>query len=197
MHAKRYIVLCWYRPPTESTDNSTFEALTKIIKLLEAEGKEIVLVGDTNCQYKKPKDCSTRKLKLIYSEFQIDQRISDLTRVAFITSSSGNISTTRTVIDHFSTNRSSIISFIGVIKIDMTDHYMILGIRKLTANFQARRNQIEMEFRSMKNYDREAFLFDLQGVDWEMAASTACSEPNIWQITLTIYCIWSWMCMRH
>ena len=79
----------------------------------------------------------------------------------------------------------------------MTDHYMILGIRKLTANFQARRNQIEMEFRSMKNYDREAFLFDLQGVDWEMAASTACSEPNIWQITLTIYCIWSWMCMHH
>ena len=55
MHAKRYIVLCWYRPPTESTDNSTFEALTKIIKFLEAEGKEIVLVGDTNCHYKKAK----------------------------------------------------------------------------------------------------------------------------------------------
>ena len=68
-HAKSYIVLCWYRPPTEGTDVSTFEALTNIIKKLDAEGKEIILVGDTNCDYKKPKDCNTRKLKLIYSEF--------------------------------------------------------------------------------------------------------------------------------
>ena len=51
-HAKSCIVLCWYRPPTEGTDASTFEALTKIVKKLNAEGKEIILVGDTNCDYK-------------------------------------------------------------------------------------------------------------------------------------------------
>ena len=61
----------------------------------------------------------------------------------------------------------------------MADHYMISDIRKLNANFQAKRNQIDMEFRSMQNHDREGFLFSLQGVDWEMAASTATSDPNI------------------
>ena len=86
-HAKSYIVLCWYRPPTEGTDASTFEALTKIIKKVDAESKEIILVGDTNCDYKKPKDCNTRKLKLIYSEFQFEQLITDFTRVATTTSS--------------------------------------------------------------------------------------------------------------
>ena len=128
-HAKSYIVLCWYRPPTEGTDVSTFEALTNIIKKLDAEGKEIILVGDTNCDYKKPKDCNTRKLKLIYSEFQFEQLIKDFTRVAATTSSNnGEISTSKTIIDHFSTNRPNFISYSGVIKLGMRDHYMILGI---------------------------------------------------------------------
>ena len=31
----------------------------------------------------------------------------------------------------------------------------------------------------MKNYSREAFLLDLQSIDWEMAISTACEDLNI------------------
>ena len=61
----------------------------------------------------------------------------------------------------------------------MTDHYMILGIRKLNAKLQVTRKQFKTEFRSMRNYDREAFLFDLQSVDWEMATSTAWDDPNV------------------
>ena len=88
-NAKSYIVLCWYPPPTENTDVTTFEVLARIIQKLDAEGKEIILTGDTNCDYKKPKDCNTRKLKLLYSEFQFEQLITDFTRVATKTSSSG------------------------------------------------------------------------------------------------------------
>ena len=121
----------------EGTDASTFEALTKIIKKLDEEGKEIILVGDTNCDYKKPKDCNTRKLKLIYSEFQFEQLITDFTRVAATTSSkNGEISTSKTIIDHFSTSRPNFISYSGVIKLGMTGHYMILGIRKLNSKLQ-------------------------------------------------------------
>lgn len=49
----------------------------------------------------------------------------------------------------------------------MTDHYMILCMRKPSANFRAKRNRIETDLRSMKNYDRDAFLCDLQDVGWE------------------------------
>ena len=31
----------------------------------------------------------------------------------------------------------------------------------------------------MKSYNREAFLLDLQSIDWEMTISTACDDPNI------------------
>ena len=73
---------------------------------LDAEEKEIILVGDTNCDYKKPKDCNTRKLKLIYSEFQFEQLITDFRMVATTKSSNGEINTTKTVIDHFSTKQT-------------------------------------------------------------------------------------------
>ena len=179
-HAKSYIVLCWYRPPTENTDVTTFEALTRIIKKLDAEGKEIILTGDTNCDYKKPKDCNTRKLKLLYSEFQFEQLITEFTRVATKTSSNGETYTTKTVIDHFSTNRPNFISCSGVIKIGMTNHYMVFGIRKLNANRSIIiRKEIKTESRNMENYNREAFLLDLQSIDWDMAISTACEDLNI------------------
>ena len=35
-HARSYIVLCWYRPPTSGIDNSTFEALSRILGQIDA-----------------------------------------------------------------------------------------------------------------------------------------------------------------
>ena len=133
----------------------------------------------SNCDYKKPKDCNRRKLKLLYSEFQFEQLITDFTRVATKTNSNGETNTTKTVIDHFSTNRPNFISCSGVIKIGTTDHYMVFRIRKLNANLSLIRKQIKTESRNMKNYNREAFLLDLQSIDWEMAISIASNDPNI------------------
>ena len=74
-HAKAFVILCWYRPPTSDIDNCSFEALAKIIRKIDAESKEIILIGDTNCDFKSPKDGNSRKLKLIYSEFQFEQKL--------------------------------------------------------------------------------------------------------------------------
>ena len=51
-HARSYVVLCWYRPPTSGIDNTKYEALTKILEKIDAEGKEIILIGDKNCDFK-------------------------------------------------------------------------------------------------------------------------------------------------
>ncbi len=178
IHAKSFIVLCWYRPPSETTDVLSFATLRELMQKLDSEGKEIILVGDTNCDYKKPKDSNTRKLKLIYSEFQFEQLIKEFTRVATTISCNGETNTTKTIIDHFSTNRPNFISESGVIKTGMTDHYMVYGIRKLNARLQVTRKQIQTEFRSMKNYDREAFLRDLRDMDWDLATPTTWDDPN-------------------
>ena len=103
--ANSFLVLCWYRRPTDGTDSPTFDALSRLIKRLDTEGKEMILIGDTNCDYKKPKDSDTRKLKLIYSGYQFEQLIKDFTRVSTTVSSTGETRVTKSLKDHLSSNR--------------------------------------------------------------------------------------------
>ena len=48
-NAKSFVILCWYRPPTDNQDSKSFETLEGIIRKLDSENKEFILNGDTNC----------------------------------------------------------------------------------------------------------------------------------------------------
>ena len=50
-HAKSFVILSWYHPPTPGVDTCSFEALTRLIKRIDSEGKEVILIGDTNCDW--------------------------------------------------------------------------------------------------------------------------------------------------
>ena len=52
LHARNFIVICRYRPPTPGNDKESFEALRNLLSAVDAEGKEIILIGDTNCDLK-------------------------------------------------------------------------------------------------------------------------------------------------
>ena len=75
-------MLCWYRRSTDGIDSPAFNTLSKLIKRVDIEGKQMILIGDTNCDLKKGRDSNTRKITLIYSEFQFEQLIKDFTRVS-------------------------------------------------------------------------------------------------------------------
>ena len=49
IYAKSLHLVCWYRPPTAGVDEFAFENLREILKGLVSEEKEIILIGDTNC----------------------------------------------------------------------------------------------------------------------------------------------------
>ena len=72
-------------PPISDNDNCSFESLARIIRKIDAESKKIIQIGDTNCDFKSPEDSNSGKLKLIYSEFQFEQKITEYTRVATYT----------------------------------------------------------------------------------------------------------------
>ena len=69
IHAKSLHLVCWYRPPTAGVDELAFEYLREILKGLNREKKEIILIGDTNCDLKCSKNASAKQLKSIYSEY--------------------------------------------------------------------------------------------------------------------------------
>ena len=51
-NGKSFYVICWYRAPTNEVDMSTFEKVREAIEKLEQDEKEIIILGDTNCNFK-------------------------------------------------------------------------------------------------------------------------------------------------
>ena len=103
--AKSFLVLCWYCRITDGIDSPTFDALSKLIKRLDIEGKEIILIGDANCDLTKTEHSSTTNLRLIYSEFQFEQLIKYFPRVSTTINSTGDTRVTKSLIDRLSSNR--------------------------------------------------------------------------------------------
>ena len=99
----------------------SFAALRKLLSAVDAEGKEIILIGDTNCNLKDHRNGCTKSIKSIYSEFQFEQQIEEYTRV--ITAEKDGVpQISRTLIDHFATNRPNYILRANVLKLGMVDH---------------------------------------------------------------------------
>ena len=44
-NAKSFAILCWYRPPTDNQDCKSFDTLEGIVRKLDSEDKEVILIG--------------------------------------------------------------------------------------------------------------------------------------------------------
>lgn len=85
---------------------STFEKVRGVMKKLEQDEKEIIIVGDTKCDFKNMSDGNSKQLQQIYSDYQFEQLIKDYTRYAVTSYKNGEQETSKTLIDHFATNTS-------------------------------------------------------------------------------------------
>ena len=97
--SKSYIVIAWYSPPSDPVES--FTKLETILSYLFQEGKEIILLGDTNCNFAKKtvdlsNDMNAMHLRRIYNLLGLTQLIEEPTRVTCETA---------TLIDHIATNR--------------------------------------------------------------------------------------------
>ena len=79
----------FYQPPSESVSQPDLDYMDHFYNSLDypaAEGKEVIVNGDFNCDYlpKKP-SLKTKKLKEIFKSFDLTQLINDPTRTTSIT----------------------------------------------------------------------------------------------------------------
>ena len=123
--AKSFLIVCWYRPPTSRVDEESFENLRDTLKQLDKEEKEIILIGDTNCDIASKQNTNTKRLKAIYSEYQLEQLVKSYTRVSTTTNKNNEQRISKTLIDHFSTTRKQYISEVDVLELGMVDHYLV------------------------------------------------------------------------
>ncbi len=91
------------------------------MQLIDIEEKESIILGDINCDLlHKDLDHKTKELKFITYLYQYKQLINEPTR---------ETENSKSLIDHFYTNRKENIMLAGVSKISISDmHYLIHGI---------------------------------------------------------------------
>ena len=155
--SRPFIIISWYRPLNSHV--SCFEMLENVLSFLDKEGKEIILLGDTNCNLSpetSEKDSNAKNLHSIYNHFNFKQIINEPTREYLLS---------RTVIDHIATNLQRNILPSGVIKVSMSDHYMVYCVRKFNGSLT--RDHKAIKTRNMKNVSRSAFLADVSRICWE------------------------------
>ena len=146
--SKPFFVITWYRPP-----NSPVEILDKfeiLIRNLEAEDKEYQIVGDLNCNLLDVQNnANSRRLMDIMDVYQLKQIITEPTRITNYSQS---------LIDVFITNNPHKVNTSGVVRIGISDHYMIYVSTKVSIGKSPPKI---VESRSFKNYNKVAFKSDL------------------------------------
>ena len=171
LRAAPFIILSWYRPPSNPID--TIGQLEQVMRFLELEGKEIILLGDTNCDLSENPNSTNgsapmfsgnaRHIKDMYDSFGLTQLISEPTRETEQTS---------TLIDHIAVSNVRNISKSGVVSTAINYDYLVYPVRKHLGGTERKHKQIYT--RQMKNFNEEAFLRDLSAYDW--SSILYCSE---------------------
>ena len=169
-NCKPFLIVTWYRPPSSNID--IFDHYETLVARIDTEGKELYLMGDTNCDlkvndnydnhYYNNNSVTLLRINAIYGLTQI---IKDKTRITGTTSS---------LIDHIITNSPDKITFSGVLHLGISDHSLIFAYRKLSSE-RAIGHKV-VKYRKFDSFDATAFLDDLHNQSRDLSIST--DNPN-------------------
>ena len=164
------IEVSWYRPPDALVE--IFRQLEECLQVLDKENRDIILVGDTNCDFLPivsgaEDTCTPEKLPLhsknlldIYDRFGLKQLIKRRTRETLKTA---------TLIDIIATTNKAFIVESGVYETTISDHYLVYCVKRFRDT--AKKQHKNISTRQMKNFNEENILSDLQRIDWKSIVS--------------------------
>ena len=158
LNSKPFAMIACYRPPNSSVnhaDDIFFQSFVNLIATLDSEEKEIIILGDLNCDISAPIPSTyTKKLLALFEYYQLNQLINEPSRIT---------ESTRTTIDLILTNDPPKIVQSGVIQIGISDHNLIFTIRKFNICKSGAHKYITS--RSFKHFNQNRHLNDLKLVD--------------------------------
>ena len=152
---KNIIISNCYRPP-ETSDyfpKNFNELFNESLSLINATQKEVILLGDMNVNYLKPNENKEFKSMLYLHGFT--QLITKPTRIT---------KDTQTLIDIIATNSVENISHVDVIAKSLSDHDMVVCVRKMN---HKRFLPKTIRCRDYKSYDPDSMNRDFSNVDWQ------------------------------
>ena len=175
LRSKPILISTWYRPP--DTPITIFDNFEELIGKMDSTGHEIFLLGDFNVDFMPGANANnTNKLKDIFATYGLEQQINEPTRVT---------SNASTLIDLCATNTATKIVNSGVLHLGISDHSLIYMTYKTKYERSGKRI---IEIRSMKNFRKEQYLWDLEQQNWNDIKLS--SDPN------TMWSKWKSMLME-
>ena len=166
--SKSILVSTWYRPPDFPVRH--FSEIEQMIGSMDAENLEYFLLGDLNVDFLPTAASSNRgKLAEIFDIYGLEQLINEPTRITAKSS---------TLIDLCITSAPTNVVTSGVMHLSISDHSLVYMIRK---SHYVRDGVRHIEARTMKNFNSENFLRELEQKHWD---NVYCFEdPNkMWEI---------------
>ncbi len=140
------------------------------------ENKEIILMGDLNCDFLK-KNPATTHMSSFLNVYNLDQLVTKPTRVT---------PTSRSLIDVIMTTNCNICAYTDVVHHSFSDHALVYTVISnesncINKNTRKRPNDgkgvhVTKTFRSFKNFNPDNFVKDLNHVDWNIDESNPVSE---------------------
>ena len=149
---------------------SLFNEYDVFLQKCESENKELIVIGDINCDVmKSPPDAHTQQLNFLSSLYQLDQLINKPARETKKSS---------TLIDLVLTNMKENTSTSGVIHLGMSDHSLVYAVRKFVIS---KPKPTVREVRDFKRFNAECFLWDLAEMPWHVI--NQYNNPNeCWRV---------------
>ena len=143
---------------TPKYEYQTIDEIETLLKSIDAEDKEIILMGDVNCNDLdiESKNSILVSLRNMYHTYQLKQLIKFPTRSTL---------SSQTLFDHFATNKSKFITESGVFTTGFSDHDLVFGIRKISTRINREPKVVETS--QLKNYNPEKFSQNLEQVNWK------------------------------
>ena len=167
---KPFIVTSIYRPPGIPVDY--FNELDRLFHFIDAEDKETICLGDTNCDMLDSTNNDTKHLMKLLTKFNL---------VQLIKSPTPTMATTKTIIDHIITNRSESVSKSGVLSCGISDHdavFMTKSMRlpKLKASPRL------LNVRNYKKFNLKAFRKDMNNVPFDEIKTLSYDANEMWTL---------------
>ena len=174
--SKSFLINSWYRPPNSSQD--CFDVYEKLITQMDSEDKEVILVGDFNCDWSllanNEANAQTKILAETTNALQFEQLINEPTRVT---------ATTKSIIDLAFTNKPEIIIGSGVIHLGISDHSLIYIQRKISV---PRAEPKIVKTRQFKYYNVDNLKSDIAAHLNNETIWSNTSDPNVsWELWKT------------
>ena len=120
-NSQPFCIVAVYRPP--GTEDEFFCYFEDVIKSLDFEKKEIIVIGDMNCNYlAESRNSELINLTEISEVYQLTQIINKPTRITV---------TSKSLIDLIFTNQESRVASHGVIDCGISDHCLVYVVRKI------------------------------------------------------------------